>query len=64
MAYGFALFETSIGACGVVWGAKGLLGLQLPETDEAKTRARVLRRWPQAREIGRASCRERVYGLV
>jgi methylated-DNA-[protein]-cysteine S-methyltransferase len=51
MAYGFALFETSIGACGVVWGGKGLLGLQLPETDQARTRARVLRRWPQAREV-------------
>ena len=50
MAYGFALFETSIGSCGVVWGGKGLLGLQLPEADETRTRARVLRRWPQARE--------------
>jgi methylated-DNA-[protein]-cysteine S-methyltransferase len=50
MADSFALFETSIGSCGVVWGRNGLLGLQLPEADEAKTRARLLRRWPAARE--------------
>jgi methylated-DNA-[protein]-cysteine S-methyltransferase len=50
MADSFALFETSIGSCGVVWGRNGLLGLQLPEADDAKTRARVLRRWPAARE--------------
>jgi methylated-DNA-[protein]-cysteine S-methyltransferase len=50
MVDSFALFETSIGRCGVVWGRNGLLGLQLPEADDAKTRARVLRRWPAARE--------------
>jgi methylated-DNA-[protein]-cysteine S-methyltransferase len=46
----FTLFETAIGACGVVWGARGLLGVQLPEANERATKARVLRRFPAARE--------------
>jgi methylated-DNA-[protein]-cysteine S-methyltransferase len=47
---GFVLFETPIGACGLVWGARGLVGVQLPEAKEAATRARVLARFPGARE--------------
>ena len=45
----FTLFETSIGACGVVWSARGLLGVQLPEANEHATRARVQQRFPAAR---------------
>ena len=47
---GFALFDTSIGRCGVAWGARGISGVQLPEASEAKTRARLMRRYPQARQ--------------
>jgi len=43
----FALFETAIGACAVIWSARGVLGVQLPEAD---ARARVGRRFPGARE--------------
>ena len=46
----FALFDTAIGACGVVWSARGICGVQLPEADAAATRARVERRFPDARE--------------
>ncbi len=46
----FALFETAIGFCGIVWSARGLKGVQLPEASERATRARVLRRYPSARE--------------
>src|SRR5271169_487968 len=46
----FALFETVIGACGIVWSGRGVAGIQLPETNEAATRARVLRRYSGARE--------------
>src|SRR5512146_2478057 len=46
----FAVFETAIGACAVVWSARGIAGVQLPEASEAATRARVLRRYPGARE--------------
>lgn len=49
-AQGFALFDTSIGRCGIAWGARGIIGVQLPEASEAKTRARLMRRYPSARE--------------
>ncbi len=47
---GFALFETPIGVCGLVWGERGVVGVQLPEAKAAATRARVLERFPGARE--------------
>src|SRR6185369_7667787 len=46
----FALFETAIGTCGIVWTARGLCGVQLPDPDAAATRARVHRRHPAAVE--------------
>ena len=49
-APGFALFETSIGRCAIAWGERGIVSLQLPEADENATRARILRRYPEARE--------------
>ena len=45
----FTLFETAIGCCGIVWTARGIAGVQLPERDAAATRARLLRRYPDAR---------------
>lgn len=50
MMTGFALFDTAIGRCGVAWGERGLLGVQLPEGDDAKTRTRLLQKAPGARE--------------
>ena len=43
---GYCLFDTAIGACAVAWGERGLKGVQLPEADAAKTRARMTRRFP------------------
>ena len=43
---GYCLFDTAIGACAVAWGERGLKGVQLPEADAAKTRARMTRRVP------------------
>jgi methylated-DNA-[protein]-cysteine S-methyltransferase len=57
---GFALFDTAIGRCGVAWSGRGLAGVQLPESREEATRARLARRFPAAREstpppeVGRA----------
>ncbi len=45
---GFALFDTALGTCGIAWGERGVLGVQLPEAHVAGTRARLLRRLPQA----------------
>lgn len=47
---GFALFDTAIGACGIAWGPRGIVGVQLPEAGEGATRARMLRRFPQLNE--------------
>ena len=51
MTAGFALFDTAIGRCGVAWGDRGLLGVQLPEADDARTRARLLQKAPGAQEM-------------
>jgi len=40
----FALFETSIGLCGIIWGPRGINGVQLPIGDVGKTRTRVHQR--------------------
>ncbi len=47
---GFALFDTGIGACALVWSARGIAAVQLPEKDSAATRARVRRRYAGAEE--------------
>ena len=49
-AHGFTLFDTAIGRCGIAWGGRGVVGVQLPEAGELGTRARVLQRFPDARE--------------
>jgi methylated-DNA-[protein]-cysteine S-methyltransferase len=50
MTKSFAIFETAIGPCGIAWGERGIAAVQLPEANEQKTRARLLRRFPAARE--------------
>jgi methylated-DNA-[protein]-cysteine S-methyltransferase len=40
----FAIFDTAIGPCGIVWGERGITGVQLPMGNEDKTRKRVLQR--------------------
>lgn len=47
---GFAVFDTSIGFCGIAWSEHGVVGVQLPEASERSTRERLLRRFPTARE--------------
>ncbi|HTV21308.1 MAG TPA: methylated-DNA--[protein]-cysteine S-methyltransferase, partial [Polyangiaceae bacterium] len=44
----FALFDTPIGRCGIVWSELGVTLLQLPEAKELATRARLLRLFPEA----------------
>jgi methylated-DNA-[protein]-cysteine S-methyltransferase len=48
---GSALFDTPIGRCGIAWNDLGVTAVQLPERDEGATRARLLRRRPDAREV-------------
>jgi methylated-DNA-[protein]-cysteine S-methyltransferase len=47
---GFALFDTPIGRCGIAWGARGILRVQLPEGRETATREHLRKRFPEARE--------------
>ncbi|NYI89797.1 methylated-DNA-[protein]-cysteine S-methyltransferase [Amycolatopsis endophytica] len=47
---GFAVFGTAIGHCGIVWDEHVVIGSQLPEGDEGRTRARVRRSFPDAVE--------------
>jgi methylated-DNA-[protein]-cysteine S-methyltransferase len=46
----FALFDTAIGRCAIVWNACGIAGVSFPEGNEQATRLRLLRRHPSARE--------------
>jgi methylated-DNA-[protein]-cysteine S-methyltransferase len=63
--HGLALFDTDIGPCGIVWGAHGITGVQLPEASEARTRARLVRRYPHAREATPpADVRRAIDGIV
>ncbi len=49
--YAIALFDTAIGRCGLAWGGRGLIGVQLPERTPAATRIRLMRHCPNAEEI-------------
>ena len=49
-AIDFAVFDTPLGACGIAWSDRGVAGVQLPEPDATATRARLRRRFPDARE--------------
>jgi methylated-DNA-[protein]-cysteine S-methyltransferase len=46
----YALFDTAIGRCGVAWNERGVAWVGLPEADDAATRARIVARFPEARE--------------
>jgi methylated-DNA-[protein]-cysteine S-methyltransferase len=50
----FALFETAIGHCGIVWSGRGVAGVQLPARSERATRDQVIRRYPRALESSSA----------
>ena len=47
---GLTLFDTPIGRCGIAWGGRGVIGLQLPEADDARALKRLERRFPNTAE--------------
>jgi methylated-DNA-[protein]-cysteine S-methyltransferase len=47
---GFALFDTAVGSCAIVWNSRGIVAVQLPQASERTTRGRILRRFAVARE--------------
>jgi methylated-DNA-[protein]-cysteine S-methyltransferase len=48
---GYTVFDTMIGRCGIAWGHSGIVGVQLPEAREIETRGRMVRQYPDAREM-------------
>lgn len=48
---GFALFDTVIGRCGLAWGDRGLIGVQLPEATPGAAWAKLRKRFPDAVEV-------------
>lgn len=47
---GYAIFDTAIGRCGIVWSNSGVVAVQLPEAREIDTRRRIFQVHPEARE--------------
>jgi len=47
----FTLFDTAIGCCGLVWSEGGVAGVQIHDKSQEATRKRLLRRFPEAREV-------------
>jgi methylated-DNA-[protein]-cysteine S-methyltransferase len=67
-ARGFALFDTPIGRCALVWRGEAVAGAALPEDNDARLRARVMHRFAGAQEaeppaFARATMR-RVFALL
>jgi methylated-DNA-[protein]-cysteine S-methyltransferase len=50
MRESFTIFETAIGFGAIAWNARGVSGVQLPESDETRVRARLRKRFPHAAE--------------
>ena len=51
MGLGYAIFDTGVGRCGIVWSDAGIVAVQLPEARELDTRRRLYRLYPEAREM-------------
>ncbi|NUR13494.1 MAG: methylated-DNA--[protein]-cysteine S-methyltransferase [Bradyrhizobium sp.] len=47
---GYAIFDTAIGRCGIIWSNTGVVAVQLPEAREIDTRRRIFQLYPEARE--------------
>jgi methylated-DNA-[protein]-cysteine S-methyltransferase len=41
--YGFTIFDTALGRCGIAWGEHGIAAIELPGRDDAATRRRLRR---------------------
>lgn len=50
VGHGYAIFDTAIGRCGIIWSSTGVVAVQLPEAREIETRRRIFAVHPEARE--------------
>jgi methylated-DNA-[protein]-cysteine S-methyltransferase len=53
---GYCIFDSTVGRCGIAWGGSGILGVQFPEAREIETRRRMLRQYPDARDLASPHC--------
>lgn len=61
----FTLFDTAIGRCAIAWGERGVVAVQLPQQNEAQTRARIGQRFGDITEAAPpADVRAAVEGIV
>jgi methylated-DNA-[protein]-cysteine S-methyltransferase len=44
------MFDTAIGSCGIAWGERGVVAVQLPMSNEEKTRKRIHQRFGDIEE--------------
>ena len=49
-AHSFAIFDTAIGSCGIAWGERGIVAVQLPMSSAEKTRQRLHQRYSDITE--------------
>ncbi|MEU3275343.1 methylated-DNA--[protein]-cysteine S-methyltransferase [Saccharomonospora sp. NPDC006951] len=65
MDEGFAVFETVLGHCALVWCGEVVIGSQLPEATPSRAREAVRARFPDAREQAPpAAVRQAVLGVT
>jgi methylated-DNA-[protein]-cysteine S-methyltransferase len=61
----FALFDTAIGHCGIVWGGRGVVAVQLPMSNQDKTRGRIRQRYGDIAETPpTAAVRSAIDGII
>lgn len=61
----FAIFDTAIGRCGIVWGERGINAVQLPMGNEEKTRGRIRQRYGDLAETApSAEIQRAIDGMV
>jgi methylated-DNA-[protein]-cysteine S-methyltransferase len=61
----FTVFDTAIGSCGVAWGERGIVAVQLPMSSAEKTRQRILQRYPDIKQaIPPAAVQNAIDGIV
>ena len=40
----YTIFDTAIGRCGIAWGERGIVAVQLPQQNETQTQKRIVQR--------------------
>lgn len=61
----FTIFDTAIGSCGIAWGERGVVAVQLPMSKEEKTRKRIHQRFGEIEEATPpAAVQDAIDGIV